>query len=99
MENAITTARPVAASPQQEERVELGLEGMTCAACATRIEKVLNRIPGVNANVNFATETAIARIDSPLVDKDQLLAAVERAGYHAFIRRDPERERREDQAR
>ena len=37
-------------------QVELSLEGMTCAACAARIEKVLNRVPGVAATVNFASE-------------------------------------------
>ena len=43
---------------QSKERVELALEGMTCAACATRIENVLNRVPGAHAQVNFATESA-----------------------------------------
>ena len=38
--------------------VQLPIRGMTCAACAARIEKVLNRLPGVQAQVNFATETA-----------------------------------------
>ena len=81
------------------ERVELGLEGMTCAACATRIEKVLNRLPGTRANVNFATETAVAQIDPTQVAVPALLAAVERAGYRAHVRVDPEVERREDEAR
>jgi cation transport ATPase len=99
MDAALVPASTASASPTGGERVELGLEGMTCAACATRIEKVLNRIPGVDANVNFATETATARIDARLADKEQLVAAVERAGYRAFVRRDPERERHDDQAR
>jgi Cu+-exporting ATPase len=99
MENAIATALPGAAAPRPEQRIELGLEGMTCAACATRIEKVLNRVPGVSANVNFATETATARFDVAAVNPDQLVAAVERAGYHAFVRHDPEKERAADQAR
>src|SRR5206468_1058122 len=90
---------PAAASARSEQRIELGLEGMTCAACATRIEKVLNRVPGVNANVNFAIETATARFDPSVARVEQLVAAVERAGYHAFVRRDPERERNADQAR
>jgi Cu+-exporting ATPase len=54
---------------------------------------VLNRVPGVSASVNFATETATARFDASLAQPDALVAAVERAGYHAFVRRDPERER------
>ncbi|HEY3554029.1 MAG TPA: heavy metal-associated domain-containing protein, partial [Casimicrobiaceae bacterium] len=37
--------------------VDLALEGMTCAACAARIDKMLNRVPGVAAGVNFATES------------------------------------------
>ena len=45
------------------DRVELGLTGMTCAACAARIEKTLNKLPGVAANVNFATESASVGFD------------------------------------
>ena len=90
---------PARLSATFTQRVELGLEGMTCAACAARIEKVLNRVPGVEANVNFATETATARFDAALADPGALVAAVERAGYHAFLRRDPEQERRDDKQR
>ncbi len=81
------------------ERVELGLTGMTCAACATRIEKVLNRVPGVAATVNFATETATVGFDPAAVTAEQLIATVARAGYGAAVRRDPEEDRRRDQAR
>ena len=95
---AATPVSPHSASGSAE-RVDLGLEGMTCAACAARIEKVLNRVPGVAANVNFATETATARFDPALADSGKLIAAVERAGYRAFLRRDPEQERRDDQRR
>ena len=49
--------------PVPQDRVDLGLEGMTCAACAARIEKVLNRVPGVAATVNYASETAAVRFD------------------------------------
>jgi P-type Cu+ transporter len=98
MESAIATA-PRSAAAAQPQRVELGLEGMTCAACATRIEKVLNRVAGVSASVNFATETATARFDPAAVNSDQLVAAVERAGYRAYVRHDPEKERAADQAR
>jgi Cu+-exporting ATPase len=42
----------------QTEALDLKLAGMTCAACAARIEKVLNRVDGVRAEVNFATESA-----------------------------------------
>jgi len=72
---------------------------MTCAACATRIEKVLNRLPGVEAQVNFATETATAEIDPALTTTDQMLAAVTRAGYRASVHDNSAAERQEDQAR
>ncbi len=87
------------ARPGPVERVELGLEGMTCAACAARIEKVLNRVPGARANVNFATETAVAEYDPAQAGPDTLVAAVERAGYHAHVRHDAAKERAEDEAR
>jgi Cu+-exporting ATPase len=62
--------------------VRLDLEGMTCAACAARIEKKLNKVPGVTATVNFATEQATVRSDEP-VAVDELVAAVAAAGYAA----------------
>jgi Cu+-exporting ATPase len=80
-------------------RIDLGLTGMTCAACAARIEKALNRLPGVAANVNFATETASVGFDPAQASPDQLLAAVTRAGYGASIRRDVREDRKRDQAR
>ncbi|MGD6690790.1 cation transporter, partial [Xanthomonas citri pv. citri] len=63
--------------------VELKLSGMTCAACAARIEKVLNRLPGVQATVNFAAERARVTYSPALADVPALIAAVERAGYGA----------------
>ncbi len=48
-------------APESRHAVDLPIEGMTCAACAARIEKVLNRLPGVTASVNLAAERA--RID------------------------------------
>ncbi len=85
--------------PAARDRVELGLTGMTCAACAARIEKVLNRIPGVQANVNFATDVATVRASPATTTVDQLLAAVARAGYGASVRRDAETERADTKAR
>jgi P-type Cu+ transporter len=66
-------------------KVELALEGMTCAACATRIEKKLNGLEGVDAAVNFATEEAAVRYDPGHVAVDDLIAAVESAGYRARV--------------
>jgi P-type Cu+ transporter len=65
------------------ERAQLALEGMGCASCAARIERTLNELDGVEATVNFATEEAAVRFDPDLVAVDDLLRAVERAGYHA----------------
>ena len=50
-----------------EARVELALEGMTCAACATRIERKLNKLEGVEASVNYATEQAAVTYDADRV--------------------------------
>lgn len=61
--------------------VNLDIGGMTCASCATRIERTLNRIDGVTATVNYATEKARVRADG--VDAQALIAAVEAAGYTA----------------
>jgi Cu+-exporting ATPase len=65
--------------------VELALEGMTCAACATRIEKSLNRLQGVQASVNFATETAQVRFTPGQADVDLVIGAVRKAGYDARV--------------
>jgi P-type Cu+ transporter len=62
--------------------VRLDLEGMTCASCAARIEKKLNKLEGVDATVNFATEQATVRSDFR-VPVEMLVAAVESAGYGA----------------
>lgn len=63
--------------------VDLDIGGMTCASCATRIERKLNRIEGVTATVNYATEKA--RVESEGVDAETLIAAVEAAGYTAAL--------------
>lgn len=62
----------------------LSLSGMTCAACAARIETVLNRLPEVEASVNFAAEKAYVRYTPGLTDADAIIAAVKRAGYSAL---------------
>ncbi len=56
---------------------------MTCAACANRIERKLNKLEGVDASVNYATEQAAVRFDPDRVTVADLLGAVESAGYHA----------------
>ena len=74
--------------------IELQIGGMTCASCAARIEKRLNRMPGVSASVNYATEKAVVRIDDDATaettggsgtDAAALIAEVERTGYTATV--------------
>ena len=67
------------------ERLELPIEGMTCASCATRIEKRLNKLDGVEATVNYATENAAVDFDPLRVAPEDLIAAIEAAGYHATL--------------
>ncbi len=64
------------------KELRLDLEGMTCASCVSRIERKLNKLDGVEATVNFATEQATVRCD-PAVTVDDLVGAVEAAGYRA----------------
>ena len=66
-------------------RVELALEGMTCASCAARIERKLNKLEGVEAAVNYASEQAAVRYDATRVAVDDLIRAVEGAGYGASV--------------
>ncbi|WP_275422370.1 heavy metal translocating P-type ATPase [Actinocatenispora thailandica] len=62
--------------------MELAVGGMTCAACAARVERRLNKLPGVTASVNYATEKAAVQAPSALTVA-ALVAEVERAGYQA----------------
>src|SRR6266852_5382571 len=68
---------------ETRERIDLQLEGMTCASCAARIERKLNKLEGVRASVNFATEQAAVEFDPARARLEELLAAVESIGYHA----------------
>jgi len=67
-----------------EQRVELAIGGMTCASCANRVEKRLNKVDGVTATVNYATERATVTLARP-VDSAELVAEVEAAGYSAQV--------------
>jgi Cu+-exporting ATPase len=62
--------------------IELPIEGMTCAACATRIEKNLNKLPGVQAAVNFANEKARIEFDASATQPEDLVHSIEKAGFH-----------------
>jgi P-type Cu+ transporter len=67
------------------ETVQLEIEGMSCASCAVRVEQTLNRLQGVEATVNYATDEATVRFDPETVGVEDLLAAVESSGYHASL--------------
>lgn len=73
--------RPDAAAT---DTIELSIDGMTCASCANRIERKLNKLDGVTATVNFATEKARVEYGAD-VTPQALLATVEEAGYHAHL--------------
>lgn len=67
------------------DAVELAVGGMTCTSCAAGIEKKLNRLDGVRASVNYATEKATIRYDPALVSPTELVATVTAAGYTARL--------------
>ena len=67
-------------------RLDLPLGGMTCAACAARIEKSLNKLPGVVANVNFAAESAQVTLQPDLNSPAAIVEAIERSGYSVPVR-------------
>ncbi len=78
-------------------RVDLPITGMTCASCANRVEGRLNRLDGVTATVNYATERATVEFDPEAVAPEQLVEAVEAAGYETALpaagdERDPQPE-------
>ncbi|WP_456826230.1 heavy metal translocating P-type ATPase [Cellulomonas sp. P5_E12] len=68
------------------ETVDLAIEGMTCASCVARVEKKLNRLPGVEATVNLPLESArVTMTDGVALDTEALVAAVRSAGYDARV--------------
>ena len=75
----MTTSTPVSAAS-----FELKIGGMTCASCANRIERTLNKIDGVTASVNYATEKAAVAVPDGY-DPTQLISAVEATGYTATL--------------
>jgi Cu+-exporting ATPase len=67
------------------DHVELPITGMTCASCANRIERKLNKLDGVTATVNYATEKATVDFDAGSVEPAQLVETVRAAGYDASL--------------
>jgi P-type Cu+ transporter len=77
-------------------RTELSIDGMTCASCAARIERKLNKLDGVHATVNFATEKA--HVEHPnTLPPDDLVKVVEAAGYTARLPQPPAEQPEHDQ--
>lgn len=73
----------------KEEKIELDIHGMTCAACSTRIEKVLSKMPGITeANINLTTETGAITYTPGLVSVEDVIDRVKKLGYEAFIKKD-----------
>ncbi|MAT05162.1 MAG: heavy metal translocating P-type ATPase [Acidimicrobiaceae bacterium] len=80
--------KPATTSPDRLEAdaagvVDLDVTGMTCAACAARIERKLNKLDGVSASVNYATERAHITLSDRPVDVAELIATIEATGYGA----------------
>lgn len=65
-------------------RVDLGVTGMTCTSCSARVQRKLNKLEGVDATVNYSTETASVSYDSARSTQEDLIEAVRGAGYDAF---------------
>jgi Cu+-exporting ATPase len=71
--------------PASLVEVELAVQGMTCGACAAKIQKELNEIPGIEAAVNYATESAMVAFDRDSVSEATVIKAIEHAGYSARV--------------
>ncbi|WP_188193589.1 heavy metal translocating P-type ATPase [Nonomuraea sp. SYSU D8015] len=81
----------------RQNAVELSIGGMTCASCANRIERKLNKLDGVTATVNYATEKAKVTF-SDGIEPQQLIAEVEKAGYTAALPAPPAEDSTEEEA-
>ena len=82
--STVAARRPAGPGPGVMRSADLAIGGMTCASCAARVERRLNRLGDVAATVNFATQTARVRFPAAMATAE-LVAAVERAGYTATV--------------
>ncbi|MFO7894643.1 MAG: heavy metal translocating P-type ATPase [Longimicrobiales bacterium] len=85
---AVASSHPADASEEQKpfDRLEIPVTGMTCAACASRVQKGLSKAPGVrDAGVNFATERATVEYDASTATAADLVEAVKASGYGARL--------------
>ncbi len=81
---ASTQVEPIQATPGAQT-LELAITGMTCAACAARVQRQLGKLDGVTAQVNYATEKALVSVAVPATSVSALIAQVEKAGYGASL--------------
>lgn len=65
-------------------QIDLGVTGMTCTSCSSRVERKLNKVDGVEATVNYATESASVSYDPAKINPDKLIETVKATGYDAF---------------
>lgn len=71
------------------EKVELDVQGMTCASCSARIEKGLSRMDGIDAaNINLATESGAVAYEPGAVSLDDIIGKVQKLGYDAVVKKD-----------
>ncbi|MCF4007696.1 cadmium-translocating P-type ATPase [Corynebacterium uropygiale] len=75
------------ASPPRPElqHIQLDITGMTCTSCSARVERKLNKLDGVTAAVNFATESAAVDFDPTSHTPEELIGVVEKTGYGAYL--------------
>ena len=83
----------------QEERVEFRVTGMTCAACSSRIDKVLNKTKGItSASVNLTTEIATVNYYPDLISTEEIIERIKKLGYEAIKREDEQAQSSEERA-
>ncbi|ARW16758.1 heavy metal translocating P-type ATPase [Komagataeibacter europaeus] len=83
--DAVVAAIRKAGFTVDESSVDLSITGMSCAACAARIEKILNRLPLTQASVNLATERAHIVFVPGIADADTFITRIEKAGFGASL--------------
>lgn len=71
-------------TPTALQHIELGVTGMTCSSCSSRVQRKLNKLDGVDASVNFSTETTAVDFDASTTTPQMLIDEVRKAGYDAF---------------
>lgn len=84
--------------PTNLTQIDLGVTGMTCTSCSNRVQRKLNKVDGVDASVNYSTETASIKYDPEKVDQSRLIDVVRGAGYDAFTLSDGTQDSAEDSA-